>query len=187
MGNLDQFGIHPGMYVYADGKISSEIIPGCQIKAVVGYIEDGMAYAVCLRIKADLWINCDAFVEEPQIITNGKEATRKILEFAKKHGRTAYAAQKCYDYAEDGVQQGEAFLPSLCEFEKLYVNKEAIITSLKALHADVFSDWSSYCCYWTSTEKSYDHAMAFWMDDGHSSCIAKLNLEFVRPFIAVKI
>lgn len=184
MGNLDQFGIHPGMYVYAAGEISSSIIPGYQIKAVIGYIEDGMAYAVCLRNLAGGWIDCDAFVEEPQIITNGKEATRKILEFANKYGRKAYAAQKCYDYAEDGVQQGEAFLPSLCEFEKLYANKVAIIKSLKALHADVFSDWS---CYWTSTEKSHYHAMAFWMEDGHSSCIAKLNLEFVRPIITVKI
>lgn len=174
----------PGMYVYADGKISSEILPGCQIKAVVGYIEDGMAYAVCLRNKAGSWTNCDAFVEEPQIITNGKEATRKILEFAEKYGRKAYAAQICYDYAEDGVQQGEAFLPSLCEFEKLYVNKVAITTSLEALHADVLFEWSYY---WTSTEVSSGHVMMFSMKDGHSLSMAKINTEFIRPFITVKI
>ncbi len=40
--------IRPGMFVYADNTIRSEIIEGLQIKAVVGYVEGHQVYAVCL-------------------------------------------------------------------------------------------------------------------------------------------
>ena len=48
-------GVLPGMYVYADGSISAELITGRQVKAVVGYVEGKTVYAVCLKAKELPW------------------------------------------------------------------------------------------------------------------------------------
>ena len=73
----------------------------------------------------------------------------------------AEAAQWCYDYAEDGVKQGEAFLPSLTELEKLFANKAAINASLKALGVVLLEGW-----YWSSTEYDNTNAWGFGMTGG---------------------
>ena len=127
-------GVLPGMYVYADGLISSEIIEGRQVMAVVGSVDGSDVLAVCLQEACLPW-------------------------FSDWQG--AEAAQWCYDYAEDGVKQGEAFLPSLTELEKLFANKAAINASLKALGVAWLEGW-----YWSSTEYDNTNAWGFGMTGG---------------------
>ena len=100
-------------------------------------------------------------------MTGGKEATRKILEISRKKRQEAEAAQWCYDYAEDGVKQGEAFLPSLTELEKLFANKAAINASLNALGVALLEGW-----YWSSTEYSDYGAWILAMSDGKTIIIS---------------
>ena len=45
----------PGMYVYADGLISAELITGRWVKAVVGYVEGKTVYGICLKAKELPW------------------------------------------------------------------------------------------------------------------------------------
>ena len=71
-----------------------------------------------------------------------RKATRKKYWRQLKAKKNAEAAQWCYDYAEDGVTQGEAFLLSKAELEKLYVNKEAINKSLRILNATELRGWT---------------------------------------------
>lgn len=118
-----------------------------------------------------------------QKMTGGKEATRKILEISRKKRQEAEAAQWCYDYAEDGVKQGEAFLPSLTELEKLFANKAAINASLKALGVALLEGW-----YWSSTEYNNYYAWVLRMSDGYRDWFSKNNLnEYVRPVLALKL
>ena len=115
-------------------------------------------------------------------MTGGKEATRKLLEISRKKRQEAEAAQWCYDYAEDGVKQGEAFLPSLTELEKLFANKAAINASLNALGVALLEGW-----YWSSTEYNSSSAWRLNMSNGDRNGTNKDNGFYVRPVLALKL
>ncbi|MCX4348633.1 MAG: hypothetical protein OSJ76_02485 [Alphaproteobacteria bacterium] len=171
----------PGMYVYADGLISAELITGRQVKAVVGYVEGKTVYAVCLKAKELPWSSDCLEVKASRDLTDGKEATAVILAAAKQKRGKAEAAQWCHDYAEDGVIQGEAFLPSLTELEKLFANKAAINASLKALGVALLEGW-----YWSSTESISNYAWGFIMGNGYRGSSNKSNgTNSVRAVITI--
>lgn len=176
--------ILPGMYVYTDNTISSEI-RNCQIKAIVAYVEDNTVYAVCLRKENLPWSGDGFRVPETQNLTDGAEATRVILEKVYRWQRKAEAAQWCYDYAYDGVKKGEAFLPSLVEMQKLYKNIWYVNRSLQALGLDPFIS-----NYWSSTEIICGMAWTFQMSTvagGYKDKRDKTFSYFVRPMLKIEI
>ena len=174
--------IVPGMYVYADGLVSSEIIPNHQIKAVVGYVEEGMVYAVCLKQANLPWSSDFLSVPETKTMISGKEATQKILEAARTREKRAEAAQWCYDYAEDGVKPGEAFLASMNEWTKIFANERAINASLTRLE---FCGLSG-CC-WSSIEYSINNSWILYTSSGTKTGNLKDGNNDVYPVIAFRI
>lgn len=143
-------GVLPGMYVYADGLISPELIKERQIKAVVGYVKGSEVLAVCLRKKRLCWSD---------------------------------AVQYCRDYAEDGVQQGEALLPSITELEWLCDNKDKINESLsKQANATVLKER-----YWSSTEYDAYQAWKLSFASSSGSRDGKNLAGYVRPVISFKL
>ena len=173
----------PGMYIYADGLIYPEIIEGRQVMAIVGSVDGSDVLAVCLQEACLPWSSDWLEAKATQKMTGGKEATRKILEISRKKRQEA-EAQWCYDYAEDGVKQGEAFLPSLTELEKLFANKAAINASLNALGVALLEGW-----YWSSTEYNSNGAWLLRMSDGLRYYNYKdgSNNDYVRPVLALKL
>ena len=174
----------PGMYIYADGLIYPEIIEGRQVMAIVGSVDGSDVLAVCLQEACLPWSSDWLEAKATQKMTGGKEATRKILEISRKKRQEAEAAQWCYDYAEDGVKQGEAFLPSLTELEKLFANKAAINASLNALGVALLEGWC-----WSSTEFAYNLAWLLRMSDGYRYDYGKgySTNRYVRPVLALKL
>lgn len=173
----------PGMYIYADGLIYPEIIEGRQVMAIVGSVDGSDVLAVCLQEACLPWSSDWLEAKATQKMTGGKEATRKILEISRKKRQEAEAAQWCYDYAEDGVKQGEAFLPSLTELEKLFANKAAINASLNALGVALLEGW-----YWSSTEYGSDFAWRLRMSVGFRYYGNKnYSYTYVRPVLALKL
>ena len=171
--------VTPGMFVYVDGLISSEIIEGRPIKAVVGSVNGSDVLAVCLQEACLPWSSDWLEAKATQKMTKGQEATRKLLEISRKKRQEAEAARWCYDYAEDGVKQGEAFLPSKAELEKLFANKAAINASLNALDVALLDDW-----YWSSTEGSNDYVWLLDMSSGSTGYGNKYDCDnYVRPVI----
>lgn len=175
--------VKPGMFVYADGLISEELISDRQIKAVIGYVEKGIAYAVCLQQIQLPWSSGWLESHITRNMADGKKATCKMLEIAQKSGKKAEAAQWCYNYTENGVQAGEAFLPSLTEWEKLYANKTAINASLRELNVVELRGY-----YWSSTEGDTVLAKAFGMHNGFRYQHYKnYNDSYARPILAIQI
>lgn len=173
----------PGMYIYADGLIYPEIIEGRQVMAIVGSVDGSDVLAVCLQEVCLPWSSDWLEAKATQKMTGGKEATRKILEISRKKRQEAEAAQWCYDYAEDGVKQGEAFLPSLTELEKLFANKAAINASLNALGVALLEGW-----YWSSTEYDNYNAWILRMSDGTRDWYGKdYHSYYVRAVLALKL
>lgn len=174
--------VTPGMFVYVDGLISSEIIEGRQIKAVIGYVEGSEALAIGFEVDGIPWSSGLLGVKASRRMTKGQEATREIMECSSKAEETAGAAWWCCSYNKDGVKRGEAFLPSLDELKKLSENRDAINASLEALNMPYFSS-----VYWSSNEKDTGTAMALDVSSGKSYVYAKYNPYRVRPIISVKL
>ena len=80
------------------------------------------------------------------------------------------------------MKQGEAFLPSLTELEKLFANKAAINASLNALGVALLEGW-----YWSSTEYGSGSAWVLGMTNGSRSNYVKDGNYYVRPVLALKL
>lgn len=141
--------ILPGMFIYADNLIFPELILGRQVKAVVGYVENNVAYGICLHRtllpwfnysftpSGSLWArNVELEVPETRKILNGQEATSKILNACSQYPDAEVAARWCANYCADGVARGEAFLPSIFEAKKVIANEAIINESFTKL--DIF-------------------------------------------------
>ena len=151
-------GLAPGMYVYADGLISSEIIKGRQIMAIVGNVCQSKVLAVCLRQARLNWSShyLETRLEDTSEMRDGKEATRILVNRVRAMGFNAEAAEWCFEYDQDGVKKHEAFLPSVLELGHIFYNHEVINASLQALHAELLDGWylsscsHSFHCVWQS-------------------------------------
>lgn len=156
-------GLAPGMYVYADGLISSEIIKGRQIMAIVGFVSQSKVLAVCLRQARLNWSSAyvETQLEDTQKMQSGKEATRVLVDKVRAMGFNAEAAEWCFEYDQDGVKRHEAFLPSVLELGHIFSNRQVINASLQALHAGRLDDW-----YLSSCSYDFYNAWVLKMSDG---------------------
>lgn len=176
--------ILPGMYIYADGLIYPEIIEGRQVKAVVGYVDSSKILGVCLHEAYLSWSSDFLELKEVREENNGKKATRLILEASSRKVKPAEAAQWCYDYAEDGVKFGEAFLPSIYELQKLFANIDEINISLKALGASLLLGGGGD--YLSTSEHSSD--LAWRLVPGSGTCLYyKISQGRVRPVLEIEL
>ncbi len=141
-------GLAPGMYVYADGLISSEIIKGRQIMAIVGFVSQSKVLAVCLRQARLNWSShyLETRLEDTSEMRDGKGATRVLVDKVRAMGFNAEAAEWCFEYDQDGVKKHEAFLPSVLELGHIYFNCKVINASLRALHAELLDGWYLSSC-----------------------------------------
>lgn len=192
--------ILPGMYIYADGLIYPEIIEGRQLKAVVGYVDSSKILGVCLHEAHLSWSRDDLEIEELRKREHGgKEATKLILEASHVKFKRAEAAQWCFDYAEDGVRKGEAFLPSITELRKVDANFEVIDIALRGLGGTSFTKhyWGpgDVKNYWSSSLRD-NHNDCLCLDkvealmlksafNGHGS-VNKREDHYVRPFLEIR-
>lgn len=175
--------IHPGMYVYEDNTILPDIIPNHQIKAIVGYVENDEVYAICLKEIELPWSSHYLAVPRTQEFTEGKRATIEILYISQTQKRQAEAARFCYDFAEDGVKQSEAFLPSTIELENIFANVSAINTSLQKIGAPPLNDR-----YWSSTEKANNHfAWSYSKQCSSLGWFSKVLSLKVRPVLKIQL
>ena len=150
--------ILPGMYVYADGLIHPEFIKGRQVKAVVGYVDGSEVLAVCRRMT--------------------------MRPFASNEYFKQTADQWCHDYEEDGVKQGEAYLPSLEQLIKLYEFHKATLSAWRTLGVRF-----PFCYYvWSSTQADCNRAWAVdFCDFGMVCALDKRDYGDVHPVISIKI
>ncbi len=172
--------ILPGMYVYTEGKICSNIFFGYHVMAVVAYVEDNTVYAVCLRKDELPWSSDQLCVSGTQILTDGQESTRKILDVVRKTKKRAEAAQMCFEYTADGVRKGDAFLPSIDELLKLQVNIGAVNA---ALEMRGFPALRGYLL--SSTETEYGHVKTLNMTTSYRGNLGKGKECTVVPMLKI--
>ena len=142
-----------GWYVFAGGYVSSDkdAYPNCQ--GVVGFINDDPNAEKGNRVKVVLR-HQKYFIKwcEKEIYTNvtdddnGRENTRRLLEFGKKAGVKFPAMEFAQNYAFDGVKPGEAYVPARDELKELSKNSYIINEVLRKIDGS-FDDWQ-----WSTSE-----------------------------------
>ena len=180
--NAESGKIKVGMFYYAEDKsFSEELIPNKNVSGVVGYVdESGEHGLIVLLHQLELqWLNQRLSVVLSDVLS-GKENTLLILDFAGKQGLMAEAVEYCTEYSYDGVEIGEAFLPSIDELKRLYENKQLINDKLALTKGvDLFNN--KY--YWSSSENSYTYAWRLCFGNGRVDYDDKGCVAYVCPVV----
>lgn len=169
--------IEPGMILYEDGLVYPGNVEGNRITSVIGYVGKNGGLAVCLQDEKKCW-SSDRLRICVSHKSSGREATRLILEAALRQGKRAEAARYCFEYAQDGVKAGEAFLPTQEELGLVYQNKERVQHSLSLIHAFGLNK-----LYWSSSAAGRD-AWFFDFRNGAENGALVSEVAFVRPFLS---
>ena len=167
-GNDIRSRVQVGWYAFAGGHFSADknAYPNCQ--GVIGIInddpdtEEGYRVKVVLRHQGKLeW--CEKIIYTGVAdVNNGKENTRRLLEYGKKKGIKFPTMEFAQGYTFDGVKPGEAYVPAVNELEELSDNFKAIDDALEQV-GSTFNDY-----YWSSSELSYSNAWTVRSSDGYA-------------------
>ena len=173
------------MFYYAEDKTFSEkLFPYKQVSGVVGDVEGNGRHGLIAMLHQRMlpWSSDELIVGLPDGL-NGKENTRLIMETAGLQKQKAEAAEYCANYALDGIQSGEAFLPSYYEMSRICANYSLVNMALRQIKGA--NELYKYHGYWTSSEKQSKHAMSASMP-GEIYCneIGKWAEFYVCPVIA---
>ncbi len=174
--------ILPGMFVYEGNTFAKGLISHRKVKAIICYVQNGMAYAICPAEEKLPWSSTKLPVKTTQGMNDGREATREILKAAQETNGQAEAARWCHDYAENGIKQGEAFLPSTYELTELYSNIEAVNASLKMLGSPLLDHG-----IWTSNEAYESCAWSWLMQYNTENGVYKSESYPVWPMLTIKL
>ena len=164
--------IEVGMFYYAEGKIFSTLLqPDKSVSGVVAYVDDSGLHGVVWLLHGiySIWSDQHLFVNMP-VGLSGKENTRKILQASKNQHIRAYAAKYCAQYDFDGVQAGEAFLPSIEELRLIHGNQQLVNEKLALIKGAKLLP-KGRC--WSSSEMSCDAACTLNFSSGEESSIFK--------------
>ncbi|MEG2603272.1 MAG: hypothetical protein RSA23_10365 [Carnobacterium sp.] len=170
--------ILPGMFEYADGLIFPEVIPENQLRGVVGAVNKSKILVWCLHSKKLEWSKNYWHAGTDDLKLRGWEATERILQNAKRLNEKAPAAEYCANYAEDGVEQGSAFLLSYADALLLKLKIGIVREAFSLLKRQLENH------LWSSSEYSYFSAWISYFTgsyglDGY--CKDTSNYRCVRP------
>ena len=143
--------ISAGMFYYAEGHVfSKKILENKQVSGVVAYVDDNQHGLIVTLDQEKLpWSSQRDKFDLPAKM-KGLENTTLIVDALKNSNKRAEAVEYCANYAKNGIQKGQAFLPSLDELKLIEANFDRINKALlKICGADLVEE-SSY--YWSSSE-----------------------------------
>ena len=166
-----------GMFYYEDNTFSFKRIADKVVSGIVVYVEASRALIVCLKEKRLVWSTDSVAIYLNRKELDGYKATQNILKEISTCHQKAEAAKWCAEFAQNGVKQGEAFLPSTYELIKISDNKERINKALKELDLVSLSG-----LYWSSNEADETSAVLVRLADAQKQVFLKARVGgFVRP------
>ena len=171
----------PGYFLYSDGSCSLALKSD---KTVIGIVFDKeQRLAVSVEPAVSLWWANNA--EETLVLVNnlknetisvpelgwggvsyetpctqycnGRENTKKIVDYAKANNYVFPAAEHCYNFAASGKGKGNWWLPSEKEWRKLYNQISLVDASLDKIGQVEIKKAS----HWASNQSSASHAPYF--------------------------
>lgn len=119
--------IKVGMFNLQDGRTVGQLEAEnrTKVRSVIACVDEtrNVAIGLCpVRIMLPFSFSC--LMVNTAGIESGREATRILLEEAAKCHIELPAAEFCFNFARNGVEKGEAFLPSKHELQKISLQGE---------------------------------------------------------------
>ena len=179
-----------GDFLYSDMSCSSEID---REKVVIGIIVSPTErFAIATREASLIWASRDGD-DIPGLTNhgssvkgdyNGKSNTSIIIAHGDSKGYNTPAADYCYNYATEGTNKGDWYLPAGGELQLIYNNMSTLNNSLSKAGGTQLS--SKY--HWSSSEygSSYAGSLAWALDfnTGNWGTNTKYSINYVRPVLA---
>ena len=109
---------------------------------------------------------------------NCRGNTLKLIEYGKKHNVKFPAAEFAFNYCNNGVKQGEAFLPARDQLSLVVENCVGVRRALKLIRG-TFEDW-----LWSSSETSDGYAWGVNSNYDRVYYDSKNNVNSVSCFLA---
>ena len=170
-------------YAFEGGKFSpdSKAYPNCQ--GVVGWINpdpdapEGNKIYVVLPEQQYLQYSTRYCLTGADDLYDGRANTKKLIEYGKKHDVCFPAAELAFNYCENGVKQGEAFLPAIGQLSLVARNCVGVRKALKLI-GGTFEGW-----LWPSSELSDGGAWCVSSDAGIMGSGTKNHAKSVSCFL----
>lgn len=174
-----------GMFNLCDGrnveKLDADTYP--KLRSVIAIVDESRNYALGLcpvNIMLSFAYGClNCFTDE---ILSGREATAVLLEAAAKQKIQLPAAEFCVNYAQSGVNKGEAFLPSRHELKQFSI-RSAVWEAWEKLGIA-----SRNCAFWSSSV-GIDNAA--WMQSYTPFAVSSWQIQYrtfgVLPAVEIKL
>ena len=153
-------------YAFEGGTFSPDpnAYPNCQ--GVVGWINpdlnapEGNKIYVVLPEQMCLPYSNEYCLTGADDLHDGRANTLKLIEYGKKHNIRFQAAEFAFNYCQNGVKQGEAFLPAIKQSKLVAKNCEGVSNALNLI-GGIFEGW-----LWSSSEDDYSYAWVVNANDG---------------------
>ncbi len=171
-------------YAFEGKKFSPDpkAYPNCQ--GVVGWINPdpdalvGNKIYVVLPKQQYLQYSTRYCLTGADDLYDGRANTKKLIEYGKKHDVCFPAAELAFNYCENGVKQGEAFLPARDQLSLVARNYVGVRKALKLI-GGTFKGW-----LWSSSEYYSNDAWSVTSIDGYMNYYYKNNSNSVSCFLA---
>ena len=171
-------------YAFEGKKFSPDpkAYPNCQ--GVVGWINpdpdapEGERIYVVLPEQQYLQYSTRYCLTGADDLYDGRANTKKLIEYGKKHDVCFPAAELAFNYCENGVKQGEAFLPARDQLSLVARNCVGVRKALKLI-GGTFKGW-----LWSSSEESSNYAWYVGSSNDSVSNFNKNNILSVSCFLA---
>ena len=172
-------------YAFEGGKFSTDpnAYPNCQ--GVVGWInpdpdapEGNKIYVVLPKQRHYLEYSTSCYLTGINDLYDGRANTKELIEYGKKYDVCFPAAQFAFNYCENGVKQGEAFLPAKDQLSRVVENCVGVRNALKLI-GGTFEG-----CLWSSSEYITSYACSVDSNNGTMYGSYKTDAKSVSCFLA---
>lgn len=171
-------------YAFEGGMFSPDpkAYPNCQ--GVVGWINpdlnalEGNKIYVVLPEQKFLQYSEECFLTGADDLYDGLANTLKLIEYGQEHHIRFPAVEFAFNYCQNGVKQGEAFLPARDQWKCVCASCGCIRKALKLI-GGTFEGW-----LWSSSEYGISTAWYVFSGDGDTSWGGKGNTTSVSCLLA---
>ena len=196
------------MFCYEDGTFSKELIENKVLTGIVGYVGKYVRRVLCLSLKAAFlpWSSDTFDLHQAkheiagELLNFSFSVTQKekrdalfccskvyvfeigrLLQEAQKQGKKAEALNYCFNFCENGLKKGDAFMANIDWLEIVLKRSEVLNRAFEKIGLPKLSG-----CYWAATEANWRDAYFYDVEKQKADYAEKTVLKSVLPMFWVE-
>lgn len=154
MEQVEKYKVKAGMFQLISGEIVANAENINEVRCVVAYVDENKRkfLGICPQQRSFPWASrCFDIGLQSNTVTeqSGKLACKLLLQKAAKNNINLPAIDFCVKYRGNGVEAGEAFLPTRHESRRIFAAKNnGVLQALRSLGLKIQENrmWTSSAC-----------------------------------------